>query len=387
VFHVGFDCFRGEIDKNNMPELMRQYYGRFFPYGRFIEWLSYGDRDKLAQREFSFTIRVPFQKDEEVYLRYLSYSSKNEFKNDLIKKNPEKIDIGAVFSARPKTKNALRPGAFKPVERELVFDIDMTDYDAVRTCCSGADICNLCWKYMTVAVKILHRALTEDFGFKNLLWVYSGRRGVHCWVCDEKARKLSEEARKAVVNYLEVIKGGEKKEKKVYFPPGSLHPSIKKSLKVLEKYFSEIFLEDQDILSYPDKEKMFLNIMQDEKMRNELETEFDGLNDSKDKWHTFVKYLANNPDKKTQQLRNEIVFQYLYPRLDAQVSMHLNHLLKSPFCVHPKTGKVCVPFRAENADQFDPLNVPTVYGLCQEINDYNSKHAGDDQAKKISGNF
>lgn len=202
------------------PELLSQYYSRIFPFTLLSQWLSYtpittdnasnnSNSNKLfSHREFSFTIE-PTPGDE-IYIRYQSYKSQSEFASAVLKRQPRKIDIGAIFSHPPKDHHAIQSSTnanrkFQPNQRELVFDIDLTDYDGVRKCgCSGAKICGICWKMMGMAVKVMDEGLREDFGFEHICWFYSGRRGVHCWVCDESARTLSDAGRSAVANYFEV---------------------------------------------------------------------------------------------------------------------------------------------------------------------------------------
>ena len=187
------------------PELLKMYYSKLFPFGMLHSWMGYDPLGKhpqlFSRREFSFTIE-PTPGDE-IYCRYESFASEQELKQAVLKRRPHKIDIGAIFSHQPKDHNAVTN--FSPVQRELVFDIDLTDYDEVRQCgCTGAIICPKCWKFMNMAVKVMDLGLRDDFGFEHIAWFYSGRRGVHAWVCDESARLLSNEGRSAVAAYFEV---------------------------------------------------------------------------------------------------------------------------------------------------------------------------------------
>ena len=73
------------------------------------------------------------------------------------------------------------------------------------------------------------------------------------------------------------------------------------------------------------------------------------------------------------------------------MSKKLIHLLKSPFVVHPKTGRVCVPIDVADLDAFDPLAVPTVTDLLAEIDAWDSKQRDgkggiDAERGEVNGN-
>lgn len=360
---------------------LKLYYAKLFPYADMFKWMSYGkdgkhpacDQSYFSRREFSFTL------ENDIYLRYQSFNNVVQLENSIKEKCPFKIDIGPVYSVDPAKKNAYAQSGdnvFTPVERELIFDIDITDYDDVRYCCSGADVCLECWPLMTVAIKVIDTALRDDFGFNHILWVYSGRRGVHCWVCDGKARRLTNEQRAAVADYFRVYKGNENSSKKVSLTGPALHPFLVRSYsEVLERFFETKLLLSQNIFSTEDRYEKILEMIPDKSATSELRGKWQTKKGSKEdinvvRWEQLKNTLQSGKYK-AQGLRRcveEIVFSFTYPRLDMEVSRHMNHLLKAPFCVHPKTGRVCVPIDPNHCDEFDPTTVPTLSQLFEELN-------------------
>ncbi|XP_008001899.1 DNA primase small subunit [Chlorocebus sabaeus] len=354
------------FDPTELPELLKLYYRRLFPYSQYYRWLNYGGviKNYFQHREFSFTLK------DDIYIRYQSFNNQSDLEKEMQKMNPYKIDIGAVYSHRPNQHNTVKLGAFQAQEKELVFDIDMTDYDDVRRCCSSADICPKCWTLMTMAIRIIDRALKEDFGFKHRLWVYSGRRGVHCWVCDESVRKLSSAVRSGIVEYLSLVKGGQDVKKKVHLSE-KIHPFIRKSINIIKKYFEEYALVNQDILKNKESWDKILALVP-EIIHDELQQGFQKSHNSLQRWEHLKKVASrcqNNikNDKYGPWLEWEIMLQYCFPRLDINVSKGINHLLKSPFSVHPKTGRISVPIDLQKVDQFDPFTVPTISFICHEL--------------------
>ncbi|KAM4643905.1 DNA primase small subunit isoform 1-T1 [Amazona ochrocephala] len=427
-----------------LPDLLPVFYRRLFPHGAYGRWLGYGGvvKNYFQLREFSFTLR------DDVYVRFQSFGSPQELERELQKTNPYKIDIGAVYSHRPNQHNTVHMGAFQPQEKELVFDIDMTDYDDVRTCCSSADICSKCWTLMTIAVRIIDRALVEDLGMKHRLWVYSGRRGVHCWVCDDAVRKWSPALRAAAVEYLTLVKGGAETVKKVNLSE-PIHPFIRRSVDVVEKYFETYALVGQDILGSPEnwdkrsrpacstgrcpcpRSRMSFKVPSSPRNATALPLSVTALTlptaprgpagrvpqeaelgaalgaaegphgadtgecePSKGQGggapapaprpppHACAPQRTTAAAKGTACYADwEVMLQFCFPRLDINVSKGVGHLLKSPFSVHPKTGRISVPLDLQKLDQFDPFAVPTISSLCHELDAAGADEEQEDGAE------
>ena len=151
----------------------------------------------------------------------------------------------------------------------------------------------------------------------------------------------------------------------------------------MKEHFQRDILVDQDPWAEPVKAERLLQLLPDKELNDSLRKKWDAApgRSSVSKW-ADIDALAKTGASKTLdgrallEAKQDIVLEYMYPRLDVEVSKKQIHLLKSPFVVHPGTGRVCVPIDPKRLNRFDPLGVPTVTELLGEID------AFDEQAIK-----
>uniref|UniRef100_A0A915E623 DNA primase n=1 Tax=Ditylenchus dipsaci TaxID=166011 RepID=A0A915E623_9BILA len=391
------------LDPVEVERYLDDYYRSLYPVDLICKWLSYNKdaHQYFALREFVFILK------DEIHMRYLSFKNVAELIEKLQRTSPAKIDIGAVYNQPPCDRKKV--SEFMAMERELVFDIDLTDYDSIRSCCSGTSVCSKCWRFIVIAVKVLERLLRGHFGFRHMLWVFSGRRGVHCWVADEKARKLPNRGREALAKYLSYDKSSSAISKY------RVHPMAEHSYRtIMDSGEMDKLVFEQKWLEGEVQWTPILKFCDDPKMRDVLHKEFlkyhfiqfliyfpiiikFGLESPDLRWRLLKlrfdkkereivgreQKLPNPPSEAAKNFLKIFVLSYAYPKLDEKVTTSLNHLLKCPFSIHPKNGNVAVPISAKTVDRFQLDQVPRVDKLCVEMSKINkTDEAGNKENRR-----
>ena len=329
----------------------------------------------MIRREISYILPAADENaDDEFCVRNLSYTDWRAFRDDVQRLTPLRIDIGAIFDGDVKNNKDKVDGLnITPIEREFVIDIDMTDYDHIRTCCEGKKLCNKCWTYVRAAHKVLTLILRKAFGFMHILWVFSGRRGMHAWICDREARIMSKKVRKAVTEFLNFTITNEKVAYLV--KPELINRNYDYSL-LFEAYeklkdYTSFLLDEQRILSRPNIYEQVITIVERYLDRSLTQDEHDNLNrldndHATQKFKYLVSLIAKeeNGADKSNKFKIEFVLGYLYPKIDSHVSAQVNHLLKAPFNIHHASMNISVPIM--DIDSFNIENASSVSDILRK---------------------
>ncbi len=282
--------YRGIVLRQLSREILSEFYARKFTFEPLFTVIT---PRMFANREFGFLIE---NNGEDKFTRNLSFKTPSELKKYMITNGVKAAYIGAIYQPPPSPGRSITK--LKWLGRELVFDIDLTDYDDVRTCGKGKDhVCPKCWPFVVDAALMIEEILRDDFGLSKITWVFSGRRGYHAWVSDEIAKYFDEETREAIATYISPDN------------PEELVP-----ISYQKKIIRLLLRKDLTMLVKQNK-KLF-----------------------KKTWRELLKRL---------------------PRIDKKVTMDTVRLLRVPGSVHPATGKIAIIVK--DPQTFYPDDAPTIW--------------------------
>ncbi len=168
-------------NKETALGMFRTYYTTLFPVKEIFRILKIDENREIT-----------FQNSRGAFIRFETFPHEAEFIRRVKGINPFRIDIGAIYDKPPKKMNGANA-----LGKELVFDIDLTDYP--RVCCEDKKVCEKCYEIIKCSVKIMDYILREEFGFTEYGFVFSGRRGVHCWILNNNF--MNETIRNDIFNY------------------------------------------------------------------------------------------------------------------------------------------------------------------------------------------
>ncbi|MFX0164664.1 MAG: DNA primase small subunit domain-containing protein [Candidatus Hodarchaeota archaeon] len=317
-------------------------------------------------------------------MRHMGFNNKDNFINFLINNGPRHVYSSGAFYQIPENQNMDGKGY---LGCDFIIDIDVDhfytpckeDHDLwnCRECgksgtgmvskcphCSKTKIQTITWiceECLNIAkneiIKLLYNFLIPDFGISldQMKIAYSGHRGYHLKVKDEKIRTLSSEERREIADYVSgenisfELLGLREKRGTIF---GFSKENIGWSQKCLEKI--------KEILNKSDAE--IHHILLNKRLFNLKADQITSFINFKDELLNIIQNNTNNvwPSdnfgiKSWMNFLSGIVHE-IGVEIDTPVTVDIHRLIRYPGSLHGKTGFKVQELNPDDLDNFNPLN-------------------------------
>ena len=336
---------------SSILEKLAVFYEQEFTLEPLLSVIGLPDFDK---REFGFQVA---KENSVKFIRNISFQSPEKLKEYILKTTPLAMYVGAIFSEGPNYFEQKSIQNLEWIRREFIFDIDLTEYDNVRPCsCKGKNMaCEYCWELINVSIKWIQETMQEDFGVKDIRWVFSGRRGVHAWILDRQMSFLDDEQRSAIVNYLTFFKGDGDSAK--ISPTAKFNSRYRERVQnvIIDSFFNHTSIDQLEKIGFS---KQRSNLLLNQRDKTGISNQF---------YSQFVyngeKASSIVPSQKIpsrEQINQNVLLRWS-PRLDTAVTIDTRRILRMPGSIHGESGKRVRFLDYDELDFFNPIYEESLY--------------------------
>jgi len=330
---------------------IKDFYKKSFPVKSI--WTLFTARNAHMPERREFACELSNDKTKRtVWKRHIPCPSMRSLQDVVEGHSFHALHIGPCFS-----DSAQRVGVAQTqvVGKELVFDLDLQDFAWFGVSKDDQLSNDRHVKAVFAACAVLVEILKETMDFKEFVAVYSGRRGVHLWVLDERAFFWTDREREALCKMIGGIPS--KTDPRVVETFNILNnPSFGKSTwHALDEAHQILIASEKDggvgifdTQSDVDKfiDKLFDVSVQDRfsSAQNHLKKYVMMMTNTKTGEAAFdALELAVSKNKFYANRLEDVMLSISWPTIDVGATSKTKHMTKSIFSIHAATGRVAVP--------------------------------------------
>lgn len=295
------------------------------------------------QREYSFADA------SNRWTKARCFNSAADFRAAVLALLPATIHVGAARDVDGDNSSAAAGPRFdaEPFQPTLAFDVDIRDYTPFRPCCgSTGGACARCWPIAAFAQRALS-AFVMHMKLGTPVCFFSGSKGIHMWVMrsphDTTPNPTSAAERRGMVNWLQSM-------------------TMQKGTDV--DTATGDAMTDVAAPAPPQQQQSRYRIPAWELKADDIPFAQDALGSAANRAQ-LEHFVATTMELGSEfnrhantYSRDSALLHVLWPRIDAEVTASPAHKIKSPFCVHPRTSRVCVWLKSHTvnpySDEIDP---------------------------------